>query len=129
MARIMLCENTLPRYCWVEARNIASYILNRVPIRPILKKTPYKLYKGRKPNITYFRVFGCKCYVLNNGKESLCKFDLKSDEAVFLGYSSSIKAYRVYNKRTLVVEESILVNFNENNENLSQPQSNNDENE
>ncbi|KAK8625938.1 hypothetical protein V6N13_057093 [Hibiscus sabdariffa] len=42
------------------------------------------------------------------------KFDAKSDEAIFLGYSSNSKAYRVFNKRTLVVEESMHVVFNDN---------------
>ena len=80
------------------------------------KKTPYELWKGRKSNIAYFHVFGCRCFVLNNGKERLGKFDAKSDEAIFLGYSSTSKAFRVFNKRTLVVEESIHVVFDESND-------------
>jgi len=59
--------------------------LNKLLIRPILKKTPYELYKGRKANISCLRVVGCKCFVLNNGKDSLGKFDTKVDEAIFLG--------------------------------------------
>ena len=51
----------------------------------------------------YFKVFGCKCFVLNT-KDNLGKFDPKSDISIFLGYSNTNKAYRVYNKRTLVVE-------------------------
>ena len=51
--------------------------------------------------------------MLNNGKDDLGKFDPKSDEAIFLGYSSSSKAFRVYNKRTMLVEESIHVSFAE----------------
>ena len=50
---------------------------------------------------------------MNNGKERLEKFDAKSDEAIFLSYSSSSKAFRVFNKKTLVVEESIHVVFDE----------------
>jgi len=76
-------------------------------IRPILNKTPYELFKGRKPNIMYLRIFGCKCYVHNNGKDALGKFDPRSDEAIFLGYYSHSKAYEVFNKRTLCVEESV----------------------
>ncbi|XP_019255262.1 PREDICTED: uncharacterized protein LOC109233861 [Nicotiana attenuata] len=54
------------------------------------------------------------CYLVNsNGKETLRKFDAKSDEGIFLGYSSQSKAYKVYNKRTQCVEESIHVIFNE----------------
>jgi transposase InsO family protein len=58
MARTMLCENSLPKYFWAEAVNTACYVLNRVLIRPILKKTPYELWNGRKPNIGYFHAFG-----------------------------------------------------------------------
>ena len=85
--------------------------MNRALIRPILKKTPYELYKGRKPNISHLHVFGCKCFVLNNGKDNLGKFDAKSDEGIFLGYSSNIKAFIIYNKRTMIIEESINVVF------------------
>jgi len=59
----------------------------------------------------HLRMFGCKCYVHNNGKDALGKFDPKSDEAIFLGYSSHSKAYKVFNKRTLCVEESVHVLF------------------
>ena len=82
-------------------------------IRPILNKTPYELFKGRKPNIMHLRIFGCKCYVHNNGKDVLEKFDPRSDDVIFLGYSSHSKAYKVFNKRTLCVEESVHVLFDE----------------
>ncbi|KAH9783400.1 Integrase catalytic domain-containing protein [Citrus sinensis] len=114
MARTMLNENSLPKYFWAEAVNTACYVLNRVLIRHNLNKTPYELWKDRKPNIGYFKVFGCKCFVLNT-KDNLGKFDPKSDVGIFLGYSNSSKAYRVYNKRTLVVEESMHVTFDETN--------------
>ncbi|KAL4384369.1 hypothetical protein GQ457_15G012400 [Hibiscus cannabinus] len=114
MARTMLCENNLPKYFWAEATNTSCYIINRLMIRPILNKTPYEILKNKRPNIGYFHPFGCKCFVLNNGKENLGKFDAKSDEAIFLGYSLNSKAYRVFNKRTLVVEESIHVVFDDN---------------
>ena len=81
--------------------------------RPIIKKTLYKIWNERKPNIYYFHVFGCKCFALNNGKDNLKKFDAKSEEVIFLGYSTSSKTYRVFNKKTLIVEESIHIIFNE----------------
>jgi hypothetical protein len=77
-----------------------------------LNKTPYELYKGKKPTIGYFRVFGSKCFILNT-KDYLTKFDPKSYESVFLGYSQSSKAYIVLNKETLRVEESLNVTFDE----------------
>ena len=114
MARSMLNEISLPKYFWAEAVNTSCYILNRVFIRPNMNKTPYELWKGRKPNIGYFRVFGCKCFILNT-KDNLGKFDAKSDVGIFIGYSTHSKAYRIYNKRTNVVEESIHVAFDETN--------------
>lgn len=87
--------------------------LKRIVIRPILEKTPYKLLKGRKPNISYFCVFGCKCFILNNVKYKLGKCDAKYDEGIFLGYSLSNKEYMVFNDRTLVVEEYVHVAFDE----------------
>ena len=86
--------------------------MNRVIIRPSLSKTPYELWNNKKSNVSYFKVFDCKCFILNE-KDALGKFDAKSDEGIFLGYSSVSKAFRVFNKRTLVIEESIHVVFNE----------------
>src|ERR1044072_4976650 len=113
LARTMLNETNFPKYFWADVVSTACYVSNRVLIRHILKKTPYELYKGRKPNISHLHVFGCKCFVHNNGKDNLGKFDAKSDEGIFLGYSLSSKAYRVFNKRTLVVEESMHVILDE----------------
>ena len=107
----MLYEDNLSRYFWIEAMNTTSYILNHILTRLIIKKTSYEIWKKRKPNIYYFYVFGYKCFILNNGKENLEKFDAKSDEAIFLGYSINSKAYRVFNKRTLTMEESAHVTF------------------
>jgi len=92
-----------------------SYVLNRVTIRPPLKLTPYEIYKGRKPNISHLKVFGYKCFVLNNGKESLDNFDAKAKEGLFLGYSSTSKACRFFNKNLLKIEELVHVVFDESN--------------
>ena len=82
MARTMLNEYSLPSYFWAEAINTSCYISNRVLKRPFLNKTPYELWKGKAPNISYFRVFGCKCYILNT-KDYLGKFAFKTDVGVF----------------------------------------------
>ena len=70
LARTMLNETKLPKYFWENAMSTACYVLHRVLIRPILKKTPYELFKGRKPNISHLKVLGCNCFILNNGKET-----------------------------------------------------------
>jgi len=107
----MLNESNLPKYLWADAVYTASDVLNRTLIRPILKKTPYELYRGRKSSISHLRVFGCKCFILNNGKDNLGKFDPKSGEGIHIGYAINGHAYKVYNKRLLTVEESMHVVF------------------
>ena len=85
----MLCENGLPKYFWAEAVNTTCYVINRALIRSLLKKTPYELLNDKKPSVEHFRAFSCKCFVLNNDKDHLGKFDSKADEGIFLGYDSN----------------------------------------
>ena len=115
LARTMLSESFLPKYFWADAVSTTCYVMNRVLIRPILKKTPYELFNERKPNIGHLKEFGCKCYILNNGKENLGKFDEKADNGIFLGYSLTSQAYRVYNNRLMIVEVSPHIVFYESN--------------
>ncbi|GJV11651.1 retrovirus-related pol polyprotein from transposon TNT 1-94 [Tanacetum coccineum] len=112
MSRTMLNEQSLPQKFWCNAVDTSTYILNRILIRAILGKTPYELLRGRKPTLDYFKVFGSKCFILNT-KDYLTKFDPKSYEGVFLGYSQNSKAYIVLNKHTRKVEESLNVTFDE----------------
>ena len=76
-----------------EAINTACYFINRVTIRSLLLKTPYELYKERKPNVSHLKSFGCKCFILNNGKHLIGKMDAKSDETIFMGYALNSKTY------------------------------------
>ena len=111
MARSMLNEKEIPLIFWADAMSTACYISNRAYIRKGVQKTLYELYKGRKPNLSHLRVFGSKCFIHNNDKVNLGKFDAKSDIGIFIGYSNRSKAYRVYNKRNQTVEESVRVVF------------------
>ena len=86
MARTMINETNMAKHFWAEAVNTTCYIQNRVSIRPILEKTPYELWKNRKPNISYFHPFGCTCYILNT-KDNLNKFNSKAQKCFLLGYS------------------------------------------
>ena len=112
MARAMLYNKDLARNFWGEAVNTACHTVNRVYFGPGSKKTSYKLWKGRKPNVKYFRIFGSTCFILKN-KENVGKFDSRSDEGIFLGYSSTSKAYQVYNKRTMKIMKTVNVVINE----------------
>ena len=84
MTRTSLNESPIPKSFWADAINTACYILNKALIRSILKKIPYELYFETKPNVSHFNIFGCKCFVHNNGKDDLGKFDVKADVATSL---------------------------------------------
>ncbi|GKB53032.1 retrovirus-related pol polyprotein from transposon TNT 1-94 [Tanacetum coccineum] len=112
MSRTMLNEQSLLQKFWCNAVDTSTYILNQILIRAILGKTPYEILRGRKPTLDYFRVFGSKCFILNT-KDYLTKFDPKSYEGVFLGYSQNSKAYIILNKHTRKIEESLNVTFDE----------------
>ncbi|KAK1558510.1 hypothetical protein Q3G72_003173 [Acer saccharum] len=112
MARVMLLSNNVPRNLWAEAINTACYIGNRVFLRPGTRNTSYELWKGKRPNVSYFHTFGSKCYILND-RDQLGKFDAKSDEGIFIGYALNSRAYRVFNLKTLSVMESSNVVFDD----------------
>jgi hypothetical protein len=108
MARVMLHAKQLAQHFWGEAVHTACHIINRVFLRPTTNKTPYEIWRGKKPTVKYFKVFGSKCYILRD-RENLGKFDAKSDVGIFLGYSTSSRASRVYNTRTKAVMELVNV--------------------
>jgi hypothetical protein len=114
MARPMLDEyKTLDRF-WAEVINTACYSINRLYLHRILKKTSYELLTVKKPNVSYFRVFGSKCFILiKRGRKS--KFAPKVVEGFLLGYDSNTRAYRVFNKSTGLVEVSCDIVFDETN--------------
>nr|GFC78788.1 retrovirus-related Pol polyprotein from transposon TNT 1-94 [Tanacetum cinerariifolium] len=66
----------------------------------------------RKPNIKFFCVFGCRCYLLND-YEDVGKLKANGDIGVFVGYSKESDAFIIYNKRTRKINESVNVNFDE----------------
>ena len=112
MSRSMLLEHNTPQHFWAEAVNTACYILNKVLIRKTLSKTPYELWKGRKPKVSFFKVFGSKCFVLRT-RGTQDKFAPKSDEGILVGYSQRSKAYRVFLKESQTIIESLHVDFDE----------------
>jgi len=110
----MISEYVLPQYLWTETTNTSCYIENQIYFCKNSNKTPFEIYYSRKSNVSYFKVFGCKYFGLNT-KGNLGKFDPKSFEAIFVGYSNTCKAYKVFNRSTLTIEEFIHVKFEESN--------------
>jgi len=111
MARTILIKSNISSRFWAEVVSTACYVINRVFLRHILEKTLYELFKGKKPIVSYFHVFGYKCFILKNANDRIGKFEEKSDEEIFLGYSTSSKAYRVFNMKTQSVKESMNIKF------------------
>jgi hypothetical protein len=97
LARIMLDEYKTSDHFWAEAINTACHAINWLYLHQLLKKTPYELLTGNKPNVCYFRVFESKCYVLLKRHKS-SKFASKVYEGFMLGYDSNSRVYRVFNK-------------------------------
>jgi hypothetical protein len=110
----MIDEYNTPERFWAEAINTSCYALNRLFPHRLLEKTPYELLNGKKPDVSYFRVFGCKCYIYKKF-HCLGKFQRRCDIGFLLGYSSKSKEYRVFNHATGVVEETYDVEFDETN--------------
>ena len=102
----------LPMSFWAEAVNTMCFTQNRSLIHRIHKKTPYEILKDRKPDVSFFHVFGCICYILNQ-RDPRSKFEPKADKGIFVGYSSISKAFRVFHVNRQCIEESIHVKFDE----------------
>jgi hypothetical protein len=112
--RTMLDEYKVSNQFWAEAINTACHAINRLYIHKILNKIAYELLLGKKPNMSYFRVFGSKYFILNK-KPKNCKFAPKVDEGFLLGYDSNAHGYRVFNKSSGCVEVACDVTFYESN--------------
>ncbi|GJU28466.1 retrovirus-related pol polyprotein from transposon TNT 1-94 [Tanacetum coccineum] len=111
-ARTMLIFSKAPKFLWAEAIATACFTQNRSIVHTRYNKTPYELIRGRKPNIQYFHVFGSLCY-LTNDRDDLGKMKLKADISIFIGYSESSRGFRIYNRRTKKIMETIHVKFDE----------------
>ncbi|GJV27977.1 uncharacterized mitochondrial protein-like protein [Tanacetum coccineum] len=111
-ARTMLFDSKLPTTFWAEAVNTTCYVQNRVLVVKPHNKTPYELFHGRTPTLSFMRPFGCPVTILNT-IDHLGKFNGKADEGFFVGYSLNNKAFRVFNSRTRIVEENLHIRFSE----------------
>ncbi|GJW75740.1 retrovirus-related pol polyprotein from transposon TNT 1-94 [Tanacetum coccineum] len=111
-ARTMLIFSHAPLFLWAEAIATACYTQNRSIIHRRFNKTPYELIQGRKPDISYLHVFGALCYPKND-REDIGKLGAKGDIGFFIGYSANSVAYRVYNRRTKKIMETMNVTFDE----------------
>ncbi|GKE37140.1 putative ribonuclease H-like domain-containing protein, partial [Tanacetum coccineum] len=111
-ARTMLIFSKAPMFLLAEVVATACYTQNRSLIHTRHCKTPYELVHDKKPDLTFFRVFGALCYPTNDS-EDLGKLQSTADIRIFVGYAPRRKGYRIYNKRTRRIMETIHVQFDE----------------
>nr|GEV83748.1 hypothetical protein [Tanacetum cinerariifolium] len=111
-ARIMLIFSKALMFLWAEAIATACYTQNRSLIHTLHNKTPYELVHDKKPNLSFLRVLGALCY-LTNDSEDLGKLKAKANIGFFVGYAPNMKGYRIYNKQTRQIMETIHVTFDE----------------
>ena len=112
-ARCLLYDAKLSKEYWAEAICTATYLINRLPSRSIIKKTPEDMWSGIKPNLENIRVFGCLAMVYIP-KQKRKKLDAKSEAGIFIGYCENNKAYRIYNPKNKKITISRDVKFMEN---------------
>ncbi|GJS63043.1 putative ribonuclease H-like domain-containing protein [Tanacetum coccineum] len=111
-ARTMLIYAKALLFLWAEAVATACYTQNRSIIRLRHGKTPYELLHDKLPDLSFFYVFGALCYPTNDS-ENLGKLQPKADIGIFIGYAPTKKAFRIYNRRTRRIIETIHVDFDE----------------
>ena len=108
--RALLHHSGMKNGFWVEALTVAVHVVNRSPHKLLEWRTPYEALTGRVPDVSHFRVFGCRAWVHNNkGK----KLDAKSIPMIFVGYESGSKAYRLWDPKSHWIVISSDVQFNE----------------
>nr|GEU39589.1 retrovirus-related Pol polyprotein from transposon TNT 1-94 [Tanacetum cinerariifolium] len=109
-ARTMLIFSKALMFLLAEAVATACYTQNRSLIHIRHHKTPYEMVHNKKPDLTFFRVFGALCYPTNDN-EDLRKLQPTADTGIFVGYAPSRKGYRIYNKRTRRIMKTIHISL------------------
>nr|GEV01520.1 putative ribonuclease H-like domain-containing protein [Tanacetum cinerariifolium] len=117
-ARTMLADSKLPTTFWAEAVNTACYVQSRILVIKPHNKTHCELFHQRTPSLSFMRPFGCPITILNT-LYPLGKFDGKADKGFFVGYTVNSKAFRVFNSKTRIVEETLHITFIENKPNVT----------
>nr|GFB46319.1 retrovirus-related Pol polyprotein from transposon TNT 1-94 [Tanacetum cinerariifolium] len=111
-ARTMLIFSCAPLFLWAEAIATSCFTQNCSIIHRRFNKTPYELINGKKLDISFLHVFGALCYPKND-REDIGKLGAKGDIGFFIGYSADSCAYRIYNRRTKKIIETMNVSFDE----------------
>ncbi|GKF16777.1 retrovirus-related pol polyprotein from transposon TNT 1-94, partial [Tanacetum coccineum] len=109
-ARTMLIYAKAPLFLWAEAVATACYTQNHSIVHLHHGKTPYELLHNKPPDLSFFHVFGALCYPTNDS-DNLGKLQPKADIGIFISYAPTKKAFRIFNRRTRRIIETIHVDF------------------
>lgn len=123
ITRSILKHMNMPNYLWGEAVRHATYLINRVATGSLSNKTPYEALRGRKPNLSHLKIFGCVCYARTESVGRR-KLDDRSRSLVHLGTEPGSKSYRLLDttrkrivvSRDVVFDERLQWNWEENND-------------
>lgn len=107
MARTMVTSAKLGKQFWGEAVLTSTYLINRLPTKALIGKTPYEMWHGIKPKISHLRVFGSTAYVHNKTRKT--KFDEKSFKTILIGYApNGYKLFNTENSQFLVARDVLF---------------------
>ena len=110
--RAMLHDQDIPMHLWEEAAKTAVYVQNRTPHRVLENKTPEEVFSGKKLEVSHLKIFSCPVYI-HIPKEKRTKLDPSGKKGIFVGYSESSKAYKIYFPRFKNIDISRDVTFDE----------------
>ena len=91
----MMSQTDLPLSFWGYCLETAAFTLNRVPSKSV-EKTPYEMWTGKKPSLSFLKIWGCEAYVKRLHQSD--KLTAKSDKCIFMGYLRETLGYYFYNR-------------------------------
>ncbi|KAK8670697.1 hypothetical protein V6N13_037315 [Hibiscus sabdariffa] len=95
MVRSMMSHSDLPISFWGHALETTAFTLNRVPSKSV-QKTPHEMWTGKRPSMSFMKIWGCKAYVKH---QMSTKLEPKSHKCTFVGYPKETKGYYFYNHK------------------------------
>jgi hypothetical protein len=95
VAKVMIRDQNLPMHLWAEASSTVVYVQNRSPHKILGNKTPEEVFTRKKPKFSHLRIFGCPVYI-HVPQEKRTKLEPSRKKGTFVGYSETLKAYRIY---------------------------------
>ena len=93
MVRSMMSQTNLSPSFWGHALETAAFTLNRI-LSKTVEKTPYEIWTGKKPSLSFLKIWGCEVYVK---QQAFDKLSSRSSKCLFVGYPKETKGYYVYN--------------------------------